>query len=991
MATFNPDSTPAAEGRDEGDAPSTPRGAGEQRNVQPTSLYGSLSPYNESESWEDYIEILEYYFAANSIIDDTMKVNILCATVGPKTYKLMKTLCLPKKPNQCGFHELVECLNKHFKPPPTEATESLRFGKRDRKEGESINMYVAELRKIAEHCNFGSYLHRALRDRLLTGCNDSAMQREMLKLPSSTFTLQKAVQVCEACESTSRNLKEIQNAVNHNASGDNSCINKLHREARATNFKGANGPVGKQNCSQGSVRHQFPRNAGFASRAKPQQQQQDRVCYRCGEINCRPDKCPYKNKICFYCKKRGHAKAACRSRDIKHVDDADDLEDETVINSLFMYNIRSKVPPVMITLSINNTDVKCELDTGSPATILNEEDGRKVFKGGLERNAVQLKSYTGHQLDIVGSGNATIKYKNKHCNMSVVVAKGHMLPNLIGRDVIDALSLMTINHVDDESHGNMTLKDVLDTNEEVFRDELGTLHGVKASIHVNADAQPRFFKPRSLPFAMKTKVEAELERLLELKVIEPVTYANWAAPIVPVLKSNGTVRICGDYKVTVNQASRLEQYPIPKLEDLCFKLTGGQKFTKLDLSQAYSQLLLDDESKSYTTISTHRGLFQYTRLPFGISSAPAIFQRTIESLLQGIPFVAVYFDDILITGRSEAEHIATLNVVLEKLRNAGLRLKQSKCELMADEVIYLGHKVDKHGVRPVSDKVQAINEAKVPEKLSELQSFLGLLNYYHHFLPNLSTCLAPLHKLLKKGQKWEWKKPQQDCFDKVKQLICSAKVLAHYDPEKELILQCDASPYGVGAVLSVQGTDEHERPVGFASRTLNTSEKNYSQIDKEGLAVMFGLKKFHKYLYGRHFSILTDHKPLISLFNEMKQVPTTASPRIQRWAITLRAYEYEIRYKPGNKNGNADCLSRLPLPVTEKETAEERVLLIDELDCSPVTAAEVSRLTSKDPVLAQIKKYILRGWSEELNDAQYSPFLVHRNEMRDACCGGHLW
>ncbi|KAK3714536.1 hypothetical protein QZH41_003886 [Actinostola sp. cb2023] len=230
------------------------------------------------------------------------------------------------------------------------------------------------------------------------------------------------------------------------------------------------------------------------------------------------------------------------------------------------------------------------------------------------------------------------------------------------------------------------------------------------------------------------------------------------------------------------------------------------------------------------------------------------------------------------------------------------------------ELRSLSHVIDSTGVHPVQEKVQALQEARAPTNVSELKSYLGLLNYYNRFLPNLSTALAPLHRLLRKGEPWQWKDQEQASFDKSKQLILSADVLVHYCTERELILQCDASPYGVGAVLSHRMPDGTDKPISFASRTLNPAERNYAQLDKEGLSVMFGIKKFHKYLYGRPFTIYTDHKPLVSLFNEKKQVPTTASPRVQRWSVTLRGYEYSIKFRAGSENGNAMHSAGCPYP-----------------------------------------------------------------------------
>ncbi|KAK3743868.1 hypothetical protein QZH41_016473 [Actinostola sp. cb2023] len=308
------------------------------------------------------------------------------------------------------------------------------------------------------------------------------------------------------------------------------------------------------------------------------------------------------------------------------------------------------------------------------------------------------------------------------------------------------------------------------------------------------------------------------------------------------------------------------------------------------------------------------------------------------------------------------------------------------------ELRSLSHVIDSTGVHPVQEKVQALQEARAPTNVSELKSYLGLLNYYNRFLPNLSTALAPLHRLLRKGEPWQWKDQEQASFDKSKQLILSADVLVHYCTERELILQCDASPYGVGAVLSHRMPDGTDKPISFASRTLNPAERNYAQLDKEGLSVMFGIKKFHKYLYGRPFTIYTDHKPLVSLFNEKKQVPTTASPRIQRWSVTLRGYEYSIKFRAGSENGNADAFSRLPLPVTEEMQPTDRVLMVQELDSFPLTAEQLRAWTAKDPVLANVKEYLLRGWPDDTVtvDPKLATYKAKKLELsvQDGCV---LW
>ena len=242
---------------------------------------------------------------------------------------------------------------------------------------------------------------------------------------------------------------------------------------------------------------------------------------------------------------------------------------------------------------------------------------------------------------------------------------------------------------------------MLKKHPEVFQEALGTLKAAKAKIVVDGNLSPKYCKATPVPYAIKDKIEKELQRLEEEGTIEKVMFSKWAAPIVPIVKEDQMIRICGDYKVTANAISKLDNYLIPKAEDLFTTLGGGEKFTKLDFKQAYQQLLLHDDSKKYTTINTHRGLFQYNRLPYGISSAPGIFQRTMENVLQGISFVIVRVDDILVSGQNDEQHIANLEEVLKRLSGAGLRLNEKKCIFMAPEVIYLGQRVNRHGIKLV--------------------------------------------------------------------------------------------------------------------------------------------------------------------------------------------------------------------------------------------------------------------------------------------------
>ncbi len=298
-----------------------------------------------------------------------------------------------------------------------------------------------------------------------------------------------------------------------------------------------------------------------------------------------------------------------------------------------------------------------------------------------------------------------------------------------------------------------------------------------------------------------------------------------------------------------------------------------------------------------------------------MASAPSIFQAVMDQILQGLDHVTCFLDGILVTASSKEEHIRRLDEVLTRLERYGLRVKRSKCQFMQTSVEYLGHCIDKEGLHPTNEKVAAIVNGPKPNNVTELRSFLGLLNYYGWFLKNLSSRLQPLHNLLKQKQPWSWTAVCDMAFEEAKQLLLGSTVLVHYDGNRPLKLACDASPYGVGAVISHIMDNGEEHPIAFASRTLTEIEKKYAQIEREALSIIYGVRKFHKYIYGRKFTLITDHKPLLAILGPKAAIPTLAALRMQRWALVLMAYNYDIEYRKSADHMNADAMSRLPTVV----------------------------------------------------------------------------
>jgi len=452
-----------------------------------------------------------------------------------------------------------------------------------------------------------------------------------------------------------------------------------------------------------------------------------------------------------------------------------------------------------------------EVDTGAAVSIITRDTQQSLFpKATLHQSDALLRTYTGEGLTVLGElRGLTVQYENQTVrNLSLIVVQSGG-PSLLGRNWLEHIKLnwkkvgaVTLQHG--------PLQQLTAKYRDVFAEGLGTIKTHRAKLTVKAGVKPKFFKPRRVPFAMREAVEEELERLEQEGVLVKVKYSNWAAPIVCVPKKDGKVRICGDYKVTVNGALDVDQYPLPHPEDIFATLAGGKQFTILDLSHAYNQLLLDDESRELVTINTHHGLYQYTRLPFGIASAPAIFQRVMDTILQDIPGAMCYIDDIIVTGKDEEDHLRNLAKVCERLEQHGIQLKQAKCEFMQSSVEYLGYRIDAEGLHATNDKLQAIVEAPPPKNVHELRSFLGMLNYYGKFIPNLASIIQPLNALLGKDCRWNWSGECNKSFKLAKDKLISPNVLVHYDPKLPIKLAADASAYGVGAVISHVMPDKSE-------------------------------------------------------------------------------------------------------------------------------------------------------------------------------------
>lgn len=427
--------------------------------------------------------------------------------------------------------------------------------------------------------------------------------------------------------------------------------------------------------------------------------------------------------------------------------------------------------------------------------------------------------------------------------------------------------------------------------------------------HINTgDHSPIMMRRRRHAVAENEVIDKEVNQMLENGVIEEGEGA-WGFPVVLVRKKDGTVRFCVDYRA-LNAVTIKDVYPLPRIDETLEALHGTSRYTSLDLHAGYWQLGVAQEDKPKTAFTTRRGLFQFCRMPFGLCNAPSTFQRLMDCVLRGLTWVSclVYLDDVIIfTKGSVAQHVVELAAVLERLAETGLSLKVSKCTFAATRMEYLGHELTPEGVRPVDRLVTAVRDFPVPRDAAEVRRFVALAGYYRRFIRDFGGRMAPLTRLLRKTTEWEWGDQQQTAFEWAKDQLSQKPVLIYPDYTLPFKLTTDASRAGVGAVLS-QDQGRGDQPVAFASKVNSPTVANYNVSELECYAVVWAVRLFRPHLYGRRFTIVTDHVALRWIM-EAKEL----AGRLQRWALALQEYDFEIVYRPGTENRVADALSRGPV------------------------------------------------------------------------------
>lgn len=503
-------------------------------------------------------------------------------------------------------------------------------------------------------------------------------------------------------------------------------------------------------------------------------------------------------------------------------------------------------------------------------------------------------------------------------------------------------SLMKLQHLNDEEQ--RTIENICAKYADIFYlpgDKLSTTDVYTHTISIKPNTSPIFSKQYRLPYSQKDEVKSQIKKMLEEGIIES-SKSDWSSPILLVPKKSNLAedkkwRLVVDYR-KLNNCIEDDKFPLPDITEILESLTGSIYFTHLDLHQGYYNVKLDENSRKFTAF--HSGQYQMTRMPMGLKTSPSSFSRMITMAMTGLNYekCLIYLDDLIVFGRNLIVHNKNLQDVFNRLRTVNLKLNPAKCDFLKKEILYLGHVISGNGIMPDPAKIATVKNYPVPITTDEVKRYVAFTNYYRKFIPNFAKIAYPLNKLTRKGVPFEWNSECQQSFETLKQHLISPPLLEYPDLSKQncFIVQTDASNNAIGAILS----NGNGKPVAYASRTLNKGEKNYPVIEKELLAIVWAVKYFRPYLYGQHFKILTDHKPLIYLFN-MKD----PSSRLIKFRMALEEYNFEIQYIKGSDNAAADALSRIT--IQDLKAMHENVINV-------MTRAQARKLNNPDSIVDMV-------------------------------------
>lgn len=979
----------------------------------PASVNYQVPPFenydSSKEKFKSYLLRFENYVERTNIpANSKQSAALLLHSIGATHFNTLSALVAPKELTKFEYSELVTAFSEVLAPKRNVVVSQHYFLSTFQKENQSISDYVALLQRDMAECDFNtkcecgklvSVAEIFLRAQFIRGIRDSTIREKLLQYDAPSFqeVLKKAVAL-EAVRIECNELSKQSPISEITASNSNEArlgapvdTNKISKFPN-TNKKFQGKPFQRRSRSKFRNRlqqHNLQKNKSGDRRPFKKVDYRtlgiENLCLRCGRDNHIASECRSQNLSCTSCKKPGHTAKVCITTLIQRNKEQNSTSqtanqivqmNDDATSSFYrivdvydqLHTPENDTEKYYATVFLESRPFQFEVDSGAGLTLIPEDQYAKLgIANPVQPCSQMFRDYSGLIFRPKACVNVRVQYRDTVLNEVMYIVPSGRAP-LLGRQWIRRLNIR-LEELDKDNMDTVSINlvqgpvEIIRKYSKIFERTVGAVPNIEIKLQLREGAKPVFIRERDVPYALRDEVENELKRLESAGIITKVQQSDWGSPLVVIPKADNTVRLCVDYKVGVNQKLVNSNYPIRRIEEVLNTLRDSKYFCKLDLYKAYLHLKVDPESANIQTISTHRGTYRMNRLSFGIKTAPSEFNRVIDQVIDGLPKTIAYFDDIMVHGHTRMECENNLRACLDRLQKFDLHLNPDKCEFFKTRIEYLGHVVEHNKISKSPAKVKAIVEMPRPKNKDEVRRFLGLITYYSRFLPNNSTLTYPLRQLLRNSSKFIWTRQCESAFLKLKNEIVCGRVLVPYDPALPLVLTTDASPVGVAAILShcIEG---QEKPIAYASRSLTSAEMNYSQVDREALAIVFGANHFFQYLFGREFLLQTDNSALTRIFHPSSKLPPMTAGRLLRYAVFLNGFDYKIKFKKGIDNQNVDCLSRAPVPATSdtydillnKEVHELNLVSVAAISTLLLTPDNIAKETSADPELLALKE-----------------------------------
>lgn len=915
-------------------------------------------PTSVGTRWGKWKRALEIYLLAANIDTPVKKRATLLHVGGIALQEVYYNLPGAHAEEGEGVDVYTIALNKldcYFAPKQSRIYERYLFRLTKQEEEEQFERFLLRLRNQAEKCQFHNKEEHII-DQITEKCRLVELRKKILEC-GDTITLDEIISKANALEVVARQLEQFKTVNTNDANSNNkSEINKIE------NKKKYNKPF--------------------------RQQSSNTKCGRCGSSThlSEDTTCPAKDKRCLKCGFIGHFREHCRTRqkrkfsnnrtDNRTVIKKPRLETKKDVNKSEIDYIFHLDEDETIKCNIGGVTVDMLIDSGSKCNVITDrtwqylkDKGVKVFNQVPKPNKTLISYGSIKPLDILGSFDVDISViTDKSIKCTVYVIRNGTR-DLLGKETAIQLGVLKIG---------FQINAV--SNEASLEKAFPKFKGVTVQIPIDETVKPVIQPYRRVPIPLEEKVARKLRELKDADIIEEVNGPSpWVSPMVPVLKEGQEeVRICIDMR-RANEAIIRENHPLPTMNELLPNFRQAKYFSKLDIKNAFHQLEIHENCRYITTFSTSKGLYRYKRLLFGISCAPEMFQKILEKMLLGCERTFNFIDDIIVHGATEQEHDERLSKVLRVLKENNVLLNENKCIYKTKKIEFLGHELSASGIRPLEKYLTAIKTSRTPNTTEEIQSFLGLVNFVSKWIPNLATLTEPLRELLRLGlgksaniQKF-WTLKQDEAFETLKKSLSNIQTLGYYNPSDKTQVIADASPVGLGAVL-VQVDEDGPRVIAFGHKALTDCEKRYCQTEKEALALVWAVEHFKIYLLGKEFELISDHKPLETIFGK------TSKPcaRIERWVLRLQAYRYKVIYRPGKSN-IADTISRLSQTSSSEPFDSENYInqIVNYSRPIAVPLNEIEGCSAGDEEILKVKDGIFNNdWHDSINN-----FKTIQNEL----------